>query len=222
MTLTTRPARSHLISLNSFIASISPMTWPTATSPPTLDVRCRPGRRRAVEDPGQRRLDRRLDRSRGASRLVDGSPGRRRRPSAAGGGLPRLTRRLDGHRRSPTACAARARSRPTRPPARSGRERVEEVREPVDQREQAASPSSWRELVWSGCLGRRSMAASASGATARGWPARPSSLNRLKTSAVFWPPNPNELLSAARTRRDACDVRGQVQPGAPRDPGRPG
>ena len=34
-TFTTRPARSLLISLNSFIASIRPMTWPTATSPPT-------------------------------------------------------------------------------------------------------------------------------------------------------------------------------------------
>src|SRR5699024_10230083 len=34
-TRTTRPARSDLISLNSFIASISPITWPTATSPPT-------------------------------------------------------------------------------------------------------------------------------------------------------------------------------------------
>ena len=34
-TRTTRPARSDLISLNSFIASIRPITWPTATSPPT-------------------------------------------------------------------------------------------------------------------------------------------------------------------------------------------
>src|SRR6185295_13549627 len=42
-TLTTRPARSDLISLNSFIASISPITWPTATSRPTATKGAEPG-----------------------------------------------------------------------------------------------------------------------------------------------------------------------------------
>ncbi len=42
-TRTTRPARSDLISLNSFIASIRPMTWPTATSPPTATYGAEPG-----------------------------------------------------------------------------------------------------------------------------------------------------------------------------------
>ena len=35
-TRTTRPARSDLISLKSFIASMRPMIWPTATSPPAV------------------------------------------------------------------------------------------------------------------------------------------------------------------------------------------
>src|SRR6185369_6051047 len=42
-TLTTRPARSDLISLKSFIASIRPMTWPTATSRPTATNAAEPG-----------------------------------------------------------------------------------------------------------------------------------------------------------------------------------
>ena len=42
-TRTTRPARSDLISLNSFIASMRPMTWPTATSPPTWTYGADPG-----------------------------------------------------------------------------------------------------------------------------------------------------------------------------------
>ena len=39
----TRPARSLLISLNSFIASIRPMTWPTVTVEPTATYGCAPG-----------------------------------------------------------------------------------------------------------------------------------------------------------------------------------
>jgi hypothetical protein len=42
-TRTTRPARSDFISLNSFIASIRPITWPTATSPPTWTYGALPG-----------------------------------------------------------------------------------------------------------------------------------------------------------------------------------
>src|SRR6185503_20239908 len=43
MTRTTRPARSDLISLKSFIASMSPMTWPTATSRPAATNGAEPG-----------------------------------------------------------------------------------------------------------------------------------------------------------------------------------
>ena len=42
-TRTTRPARSDLISLNSFIASMRPMIWPTATSPPAVTYGAEPG-----------------------------------------------------------------------------------------------------------------------------------------------------------------------------------
>src|SRR5205814_959526 len=42
-TRTTRPARSDLISLNSFIASIRPITWPTATSRPAATNGADPG-----------------------------------------------------------------------------------------------------------------------------------------------------------------------------------
>src|SRR4029079_14226052 len=42
-TRTTRPARSDLISLKSFMASISPMTWPIATSPPAVTYGPEPG-----------------------------------------------------------------------------------------------------------------------------------------------------------------------------------
>src|SRR5205814_8060997 len=43
ITLTTRPARSDLISLKSFIASISPITCPTATSRPAATKAAEPG-----------------------------------------------------------------------------------------------------------------------------------------------------------------------------------
>src|SRR6185436_8160843 len=43
MTRTTLPARSDLISLNSFIASINPTTWPTATSRPAATNGAEPG-----------------------------------------------------------------------------------------------------------------------------------------------------------------------------------
>ena len=39
----TRPARSLLISLNSFIASMRPMIWPTATWSPTATYGVAPG-----------------------------------------------------------------------------------------------------------------------------------------------------------------------------------
>ena len=39
-------------------------------------------------------------------------------------------------------------------------------------------------------------------------------VHRLKMSAVFWPPNPNELLSATRIVARRRHVGGQVEPGA--------
>ena len=84
---TTRPATSLLISLNSFIASIRPMTWPTDTWLPTATYGVAPGRRRDVVDAGERGLDRRTlrggaarRRGRGASRCAAASWAGRRRP----------------------------------------------------------------------------------------------------------------------------------------------
>src|SRR6185295_19501255 len=74
-TLTTRPARSDLISLNSFIASMRPMTWPTATSPPTCTYGAEPGAGEPYQTPVSGALtDGRLGTADAAEPAVDSLP----------------------------------------------------------------------------------------------------------------------------------------------------
>ena len=200
-----------MISLNSFIASIRPMTWPTATSPPT--ARTAPTRRRRrVEDPGERRLDRRLA---AVARLAAG-----RRRLAAG----------------------RGRSASPRPPTtadavgdRDGRERrrlaqdeagaagldlelgqvgaVEQRRQPVDQAEQLDIAA----VAWAARrLGRSASARRDGGAGSSRAAVRPA-----RTSSVMRPTGGRRgRCSGRRTRtssrarpgcRGARDVRRQVE-----------
>ena len=150
-----------------------------------LDVGRRAGRGRGVEDAGQRRLDRRRAWPPGRARRVDGSPvGRRRRPRRRRGRAATATggRRRDARR----ACAGSTRCRPTRPRARLRSRRSSSVGQPVDQRQQldvaARRRGSGGVRPAVRVVGHRRAVPS-------------------KTRAVFWPPNPNELLSAARIGR---------------------
>ena len=75
----------------------------------------------------------------------------------------------------------------------------------------ATSPSS----RGAGALPRRDGAAASSGGVGpgpTGWQGvLGHASHRVKTRAVFWPPNPNELLRATRMSRCDGDVRGQVE-----------
>ena len=109
-TRTTRPARSDLISLKSFIASMSPTTWPTATSRPTSTNGADPGGRR-VPDAGERRRHR----GRRAGRLGGAAPRGAGTPPARC--LPCSVRWRSGAARA-TGLRRTARSRRPRPPTR--------------------------------------------------------------------------------------------------------
>ena len=114
----TVPATSDLISLNSFIASISPTTWPADTSPSELDVRARTRRRGAVPDPGQRGGDEAM----AGRRLAERAGGRRCTRGSGSGGERAVRGRV----------ASRTMSRRPRPPARPGRSPRTARRQRVD------------------------------------------------------------------------------------------
>ena len=188
-----------------------------------LHVRCRAGGRRRVEDAGQRGLDRRWFRRARCTRrrpsLVHGRRAgrrrRRRRPQRPGRN-DRGRTRADGLRRM----------RPVPPDSTSSSVRSDRSSRPASRSMSASRVASAIAVVGGGpdgvgrrrrrrrrCLGRRRDGA---------WADRLQGVlghasHRRKTRAVFWPPNPNELLRAIRTSRRAADVRGQVQ--SPRRPG---
>ena len=206
MTWTTRPARSDLISLNSFIASMRPMTWPTATSPPTVTYGAEPGAGERVEDAGQRRLDRRAWPGRpGRDRP---RPARRGPPPSAGAARPAPPASATGRR--DRGRLAQDEPGPAGLDLELGQVRaVEQGRQPVDEREQrGVAVVVDRRLGRAPAVGRRPPSGVC---PVVGHPS-----HRVKTRAVFWPPKPNELLSATRISRGARDVRRQVEAlGAP-------
>ena len=129
-TRTTRPARSDLISLNSFIASISPIDLADGDLAADLRRTARePGAGERVPDAGQRRLDRRARRAAAGSGPVAGvSPA----PAAVGVGRPRRRPAPPGAGQRDRLAQDERRCRRPRPRARSGRERSRSSAEAVD------------------------------------------------------------------------------------------
>ena len=151
--------------------------------------------------------------------LTDGrarSPCRGPRPwrAAAGASAARRGRR----RRGPARCdrgerlgLAQDQRGPAGPDLELGQvAAIEEHRQPVDERragERRRRRSRRRPARAAGGGGPGRRPASASGVASS-----VIASNRRKMSAVFWPPNPNELLSAVRTSGGLRDVRRQVEP----------